>query len=404
MNAIFKLKNQVKHYEWGSPKWIPQLLGAENAAGEPWAELWMGVHPGGPSQALLNTGEIALGNLIAQNPRLYLGEKTLENFGSLPFLFKLLAAAKPLSIQAHPSREQACAGWQRENEQGPAMDSPNRNYRDDNHKPEIICALSPFTAMCGFREPAEIALLLEHFFGALMDGKALRGLKTALAEPGADKALKSFLKTLFSLSAEARQELTGYIRGKNTDFSGEFGEEWKNVVRFAELYPGDPGIIAPLYLNLLKLESGDAVYLSAGVLHAYIDGFGVELMANSDNVLRGGLTPKHVDVDELMGVLDFSPLKPKILKPQRENPSANFSRYITPCREFSLGIMTGRGGKHIPPKGEPAIVIVTEGSVTINAGEREELVLHKGESAFISAEATGVAFTGAYTLYAATLP
>ncbi|GHU55832.1 hypothetical protein FACS189442_3860 [Spirochaetia bacterium] len=329
MNEIFKLKNQVKHYEWGSPKWIPQLLGVENAAGEPWAELWMGVHPGAPSQALLNTGngntEIALGSLIAQNPQRYLGREAEESFGTLPFLFKLLAAAKPLSIQAHPSREQARAGWRRENGQGLAPDSPNRNYKDDNHKPEIICALSPFTALCGFREPAEIAALLEYFFGAIMDGpQGLRGLKAALAEPGdqanpaAPLPLKSFLKALFSLSAETRQELTGYILKTAGAVpadavcpSKKFEAEWKNMVRFAELYPGDPGIIAPLYLNLLKLAPGDAIYLNAGVLHAYIDGFGVELMANSDNVLRGGLTPKHVDVDELIGYWIFPPLNRK---------------------------------------------------------------------------------------------
>ncbi|GHV60164.1 mannose-6-phosphate isomerase, class I [Spirochaetia bacterium] len=435
MNAIFKLKNQVKHYNWGSPQWIPRLLGAENAAGEPWAELWMGVHPGAPSQVVLNDGsrctEITLGGLIAQNPRQYLGKEVSSRV--LPFLFKLLAAAKPLSIQAHPSLEQARMGWRRENERHIPLDSPNRNYKDENHKPEIICALSPFTAMCGFREPEEIAALLEHFFGAVMDGRraprslqqGLRGLKTALAPPADHRnptvvpPLKSFLKALFSLSAETRQELTEYIlKTDKTDLSKEFDagacfpSEWENMVRFAELYPGDPGIIAPLYLNLLKLAPGDAVYLDAGVLHAYIDGFGVELMANSDNVLRGGLTPKHVDVDELMGVLDFSPLKPEILKPQRLHSAAadaGFSRYITPCKEFSLGVLRGTGETQGFPPGKPAIIIVTEGAVKVNAGKKEELILNRGESAFIPAEQSGQAplglsFEGDYTLYAATLP
>ncbi|GHV91818.1 mannose-6-phosphate isomerase, class I [Spirochaetia bacterium] len=463
--AIFKLKNQVKHYDWGSPKWIPQLLGVNNADGEPWAELWMGVHPGAPSLVSSGGGEITLGSLIAEDPRQYLGRDAREQFGSLPFLFKLLAAAKPLSIQAHPSWEQARRGWQRENERHIPSDAPNRNYKDDNHKPEIICALSPFTAMCGFREPREIAALMEIFFGKaprpLQDG--LRGLKTAQAgytagaappamqdglrdlkaalaghtvstEPDAEKALKSFLKALFSLSAETRQELTGYILktaagAKAADKAGpskEFEAEWEIMARFAELYPGDPGIIAPLYLNLLHLAPGDAVYLDAGVLHAYIDGFGVELMANSDNVLRGGLTAKHVDVDELMEVLDFHPLKPEILKPQFVNPAPDgpasaakngFSRYITPCREFSLVVMRGKGGKQAFPGG-PAIIIVTEGSVKISAApdqapaespaprEKEELVLNRGESAFISAGQAPLAwsFEGDYTLYAAALP
>jgi mannose-6-phosphate isomerase len=255
--------------------------------------------------------------------------------------------------------------------------------------------------------------------------QGLWGLKTALEKPmdrtdPAAPPLKSFLKTLFSLSAETRRELTEYIlkTADKTGSSGKFGEEWKNVRRFAELYPGDPGIIAPLYLNLLKLAPGEAVYLSAGVLHAYIDGFGVELMANSDNVLRGGLTPKHVDVDELMGALDFSPLKPEILKPQFSNPAASgqgtgFSRYITPCKEFSLAVMKGDGGKQVFPQEGPAIIIVTEGAVRVSAGETEKLVLRRGESAFILAagedKIAGPAkqsftFEGDYTLYAATLP
>jgi mannose-6-phosphate isomerase len=464
MCVIYKLKNQVKHYDWGSPKWIPQLLGADNTLCEPWAELWMGVHPGAPSQVSIDSGdggsdnrEITLDTLIARNPRLYLGKEVAEEFGALPFLFKLLAAAKPLSIQAHPSLEQARAGWQRENEQGLAQDAPNRNYKDNNHKPEIICALSPFTAMCGFREPGEIVALMEKFFGtaprSLQQG--LLGLKTALAETAMDKeivqgtaaetlavaqslALKFFLKALFSLSKETRQELTAYIRKMDTAPAKECAPEWENIRRFAELYPGDPGIIAPLYLNLLKLAPGEAVYLNAGVLHAYIDGFGVELMANSDNVLRGGLTPKHVDVDELMQALDFHPLKPEILKPQipeakkpkAERPktsSPDFSRYITPCREFSLAVMKSKGERQAFPGG-PAIIIVTQGSVKIIAdsnrgspGENEERVLHQGESAFIPAGETELAelhcrprpgkqsvhalsFEGDYTLYAAVLP
>jgi mannose-6-phosphate isomerase len=438
MKPIYKLKNQVKHYDWGSPAWIPQLLGADNASGAPWAELWMGVHPGAPSQALLNGegggGEIALGALIAQDPRRFLGRG--EPFGDLPFLFKLLAAAKPLSIQAHPSREQARLGWERENERGLAPDAPDRNYRDGNHKPEIICALSPFTAMCGFREPGDIAALMEKFFGAAPRAlrQGLRGLDAALAEPAADRALKAFLKALFGLSPETRQELTAYILKTDNPGGGgrvsgppDTANSWENMRRFAELYPGDPGIIAPVYLNLLKLAPGEAIYLDAGVLHAYIEGFGVELMANSDNVLRGGLTPKHVDVEELMGALDFHPLKPEILTPRLSNSApqsptpggAGFFRYATPCREFSLAVMNGRGGEQAFPGG-PAIIIVTRGSVRISArassGESEELVLCRGESAFIPAgdpnglagperqTGSGLSFEGDYTLYAAGLP
>jgi mannose-6-phosphate isomerase len=398
--ALYKLQNTVKHYEWGSPVHIPVLLGLDNSQGLPWAELWMGIHPGGPSRI---AGGLTLGDLIAAGPERCLGKSAAENFGGLPFLFKLLAAAKPLSIQAHPNLEQAREGWRRENEAGIAPDAPDRNYRDDCHKPEILCALNPFTALCGFRSSEEIdTLLAKYFSGAtpsLQNG--IRSLRRALAEATPHR---DFLKVLFALSSETLQELTDYA--KETVWPDG---EWDLVSRFAERYPGDPGILAPLYLNLLQLAPGEAVYLPAGVLHAYVHGFAVELMANSDNVLRGGLTSKHVDVDELLSILDFHPYRPKILKPQLV--SNDLFRYDTPCREFSLQLMKSQGGTALFPEKGPAIIIVTEGKLRVSTGNSEgpdsgNWTLAKGESAFIPAQETGqpLVFSGAYTLYAAALP
>ncbi|MDR0998871.1 MAG: mannose-6-phosphate isomerase, class I, partial [Treponema sp.] len=277
--AFYKLQNTVKHYEWGSPVHIPALLGADNSRGLPWAELWMGVHPGGPSRI----GGITLGDLIAANPERYLGKPAAKDFGGLPFLFKLLAAARPLSIQAHPNPEQAREGWERENGKGIPLDAPNRNYKDACHKPEILCALNPFTAMCGFRHPEEIGVLLAQCFDGA--SPSLRGgiepLYSALA---GEEPLKAFFNALFALPQETLEELSAYAR--DTALPGGEGDL---VSRFAGLHPGDPGIIAPIYLNLLQLMPGEAIYLPAGVLHAYVHGFAVELMANSDNVLRGGL-------------------------------------------------------------------------------------------------------------------
>jgi mannose-6-phosphate isomerase len=425
-SLLYKLQNTVKHYEWGSPVHIPALLGADNSPGTPWAELWMGVHPGGPSRiagnkALANnpanpsrTGELGLGDLIAANPDRCLGRSAAKKFGGLPFLFKLLAAAKPLSIQAHPNLEQAREGWRRENEKGLPLDAPNRNYKDNCHKPEILCALNPFTAMCGFRPPGEIGSLLAKCFAgaprALREG--IGPLQTALE--GKDP-LKTFLEALFQLSPETLAELTAYARETVLPEG-----EWDLVSRFAGLYPGDPGIIAPLYLNLLQLMPGEAVYLPAGVLHAYVHGFAVELMVNSDNVLRGGLSSKHVDAAELLSILDFNPYRPEILKPR---PIGNgLSQYDAPCREFSLRVMKSRGGTAFFPEKGPAIVVVTEGRLRVNAGDDKNLngenwTLARGESAFIPAQEEDgpdkagpglksgtLAFSGAYTIYIASLP
>jgi mannose-6-phosphate isomerase len=401
--GIVKLKNTVKNYDWGSPQWIPELLGERNISRVPWAELWMGVHPGGPSRLADDPEGELLSQLIEDDPGYCLGEDIEKTFGALPFLFKILAAGKPLSIQAHPNLEQAREGWVRENQEGIALTAPERNYRDANHKPEILCALSPFTAMSGFREAAEIRALLEAFSRdappVLKD--SLKPLLSALAgiEP-----LRTFLSALFGLGPEARRSLSVYAGEQKLEkVYPEHRDEWKLISWFAELYPGDPAVIAPLYLNLIDLEPGEAVFLPAGVLHAYVYGLGVELMANSDNVLRGGLTPKHIDLKELFRVLEFSPHRPRILSPGEDNgKGASVFKYPVPCREFSLSILTG--GENACYESGPSIVMVTQGEVRVsdNSG-REETVLKKGESAFIPAGAVsrGLRFSGRYTLYAA---
>jgi mannose-6-phosphate isomerase len=426
MPEFFKLRNQVKHYEWGSPRWIPRLLQAADEDGRPWAELWMGSHPGAPSLAGAGSGAISLGELIAGDPVWCLGSKGAERYGELPFLFKLLAAEKPLSIQAHPNLAQAREGFARENRAGLAADAPNRNYRDANHKPEIICALTPFTGMCGFREPREILRMLTALAApapvSLREG--LAPLLSSLQEPesrDADgaapantHALRNFFAALFGLSAPARTELTAYILGAaggagDAETGGGLSPlQWELMGRFAELYGGDPALIAPLYLNVFSLRPGEAVFLKAGVLHAYVHGFGIELMANSDNVLRGGLTPKHVDVPELMKVLDFSPHRPAILPA----PSANTGgipacvTYPAPCDEFSLSVMRGTGEEAAFAPAGPAICVVTRGAALIT-GEQDEARLSQGESVFIPAGAPGKIpprFRGNYTIYAAALP
>jgi mannose-6-phosphate isomerase len=414
MMEFWKLNNQVKHYDWGSPVFIPRFM-AYKADDRPWAELWMGSHPGLPSQVSLASGKINLGDLIARDPHRYLGKKTATKYGELPFLFKLLAAEKPLSIQAHPNLAQAREGFERENRAGLALDAYKRSYRDSNHKPEIICALTPFTGMCGFREPVEIRRFLDDFLNPLNADTApeivhegFAPLLQALAIPDTAAALRNFLSTLFGLPPDVRKALTEYILSWGVG-SGEWGveeqqyalEERKLMQNFARLYPGDPAVIAPLYLNVFHLEPGEAIFLDAGLFHAYVHGFGVELMANSDNVLRGGLTAKHIDIPELMKVLEFHPHNPQIIRPE---PNVSCFTYHVPCEEFSLSVMRGNGVdvRTFAPDC-PAICIVTEGELIVS-GSKESIILKQGESVFvppIAASEAALILQGKYTLYMA---
>jgi len=364
MINLYKLPNHIKHYEWGSVNLIPNLLGVAGD-GKPWAELWMDTLP--------------------------------EQYGKLPFLFKLLAAEKPLSIQAHPNLAQAREGYERENRAGLSPNAPNRSYRDKNHKPEIICALTPFTGMCGFRSPDEITRLLSAFNAASAPAlvrESFIPLLQALAMPDSALALRNFLGALFNLSPAARIALTQFVLSVQ-----DGGDEWELVRDLARQYPGDPAIIAPLYLSVFHLEPGEALFLKPGVPHSYIHGFGIELMANSDNVLRGGLTAKHIDVPELMNVLDFNSPQPSIIKPE---PDSCCFTYPAPCAEFSLTVMRGKVGATAQlAQNAPAICMVTEGKVCMG-----DTLLKQGESVFIppAGDEPPLILSGNYTLYAATVP
>ncbi|MCL2381597.1 MAG: mannose-6-phosphate isomerase, class I [Treponema sp.] len=413
--AVFKLQNTVKHYEWGSPEWIPALLGQKNVSRLPYAELWMGAHPAGPSRATLGGKEsVPLPELIAGDPEAFLGTEAAKNSGRLSFLQKVLAAAKPLSIQAHPNRTQAREGFDRENREGIPLDAPDRNYRDSNHKPEILCALTPFVALCGFREAQNINYLLSILSedtGRADNADALRaGFKSLVSalEWEGEHPLKAFLAALFSLDEEARAALGPFIQSRQPRLEKDFPEyrdEWALCSYLAGLYPRDPGIIAPLYLNVVKLAPGQAIYLPPGVLHAYIHGMGVELMADSDNVLRGGLTSKYVDSHELLRILEFSPYTPDILA--IPEPEPEWFTYPAPAEgEFALSVMRGRDSSLPYCQSGASIVLVTEGEAVLSSpaarggGTEVEMVLSKGQSVFIGA-GTSLVFSGTFTAYAA---
>jgi len=321
MKKIYKLSNQIKHYEWGSPSFIPRLLNIENDGNEPYAEMWMGTHKSAPSKVIDNGNAVNLEDIA----------------GELPFLFKLIAVEKPLSIQVHPNKQQAMEGYERENKAGIPIDAPSRNYKDPNKKSEIICAVTPFTLMAGFKEPEMIIASL-----------------------------------------------------------GDFSPEQEKLIKNLESqYPNDGAIYAPLYFNIVTLEPFQAVYIPCGVPHSYISGFGIELMDSSDNVLRGGLTGKHVDIDELMKILKPDPFLPEVITPDSN------SRFYYPCSgtigdDFSLSLIRGRAQTLEINQTENAICVVTEGELNI-----DNMSFKKGESFFISGGESQLKLEGTFSLFTA---
>ena len=379
---MLRLKNPVQPYAWGSPTAIPQLLGVE-PSGAPQAELWLGAHPSAPSEVV---GDGPLDAVIARAPAALLGGPVVARFGpGLPFLLKVLAAAQPLSLQAHPSLAQAKEGFAREEAAGVPRTAAHRNYKDANHKPELICALGPFHALCGFRRVADSVALLRALGLPLADRLEREGLKATLAHvmtlPEAER------KALAASVAEA------CAARPPKGFEAECA--WG--VKLAKQYPGDVGLVGALLLNLVTLQDGEALYLPAGNLHAYLEGLGVELMANSDNVLRGGLTPKHVDVPELLSVLSFEDGPAKVLTPA----GAPEAVYETPAPEFRLSRVDVAGPVTLARRG-PEVLLVTRGEVDVTCGG-EVLDLAQGESVFVGADEDTLELDGEGRVFRATV-
>ncbi|WP_031080826.1 mannose-6-phosphate isomerase, class I [Streptomyces sp. NRRL WC-3549] len=386
-----RLSNTVRPYAWGSTTAIPELLGTE-PTGEPQAEMWMGAHPGAPSRLTRPAGtgtERPLSDVIAADPERELGPAAVRAFGPrLPFLLKLLAAGAPLSLQVHPDLAQAQAGYADEERRGVPADAPHRTYKDTNHKPELVCALTPFEGLCGFRRPAEAAALI----GAL----------------GVD-SLKPYVDLLRAHPEEAalREVLTAILGADPADMARTVEEAAEAAERLggahapyaqiAHHHPGDPGVIAAMLLNHVQLRPGEAMYLGAGVPHAYLDGLAVEIMANSDNVLRCGLTQKHVDVPELLRIVRFEATEPDILRP--EASSTGEELYETPVDEFRLSRYVLPAGADTVDLTAPApqILLCTAGGPRTGG-----LTLAPGEAVFVPAGET-VEVAGAGTLFRATV-
>ncbi|MEJ2658233.1 MAG: mannose-6-phosphate isomerase, class I [Desulfobacterales bacterium] len=400
MIGICLLENIVQEYAWGSYTALPELLGNDSPARVPQAELWMGAHPKAPSMVKWNGKQQSLLELVEKYPKDILGEKVADKFQNrLPYLFKVLAAAKPLSIQAHPSLNQAKDGFERENRLGIPFNAFNRNYKDGNHKPECLCAVSPFWALNGFRKISEMTKLLERICPP--------GIKKTLdflrQQPDSD-GLKHFFNTMMTMDRRSRKRVVDDAV-KNAQTVKDENKAYQWMIDLDKEYPSDIGVFSPVILNLICLEPGQAMFLPAGTLHAYLEGVGIELMANSDNVLRGGLTPKYVDVKELLNVLNFEEHEINILHARRINPCEY--RYETHAEEFALSVITVKTDMsyYSPDERCVEILLCTEGdAVVANFTGNSSVDIKKGMSILIPAAVKKYNIKGDAVLYKAAVP
>lgn len=394
MNKIRKLSNPVQEYAWGSRSAIAGLLGEPVPSPVPQAELWMGTHPKAPSLVEHEDGTVPLTEWIKRDPISVLGPRAAVAFSrELPFLFKVLAAAQPLSIQAHPDMDQAREGFDRENEAGIPLSAPERNYRDPNHKPELICALTPFWALNGFRPPEAILPLADRL-----------GIGELASSIGASSGLARFFTDLMTMDPDRRKRLVGSATEAARALAAHDPVfDW--MVKLSYEFPDDPGILSPIFLNLVRLEPGQAMALPSRRLHAYLDGTGIEIMANSDNVLRGGLTVKHVDVDELVRVLAFEPSDPGVEGPRRVSDTE--SSYRSDAREFLLSrIDVAPPIPHTSSEERTVeILVCTAGSGRIDEMHSGYwLDVERGASFLVPASSGPYKISGEVTLYRASVP
>jgi len=401
MKTISLLKNPIQKYKWGSLTAIPELIGTQ-PSDTPCAELWMGAHPKASSRVFVEKEWILLYDLIKKNPEEILGKFIAEKFNNrFPYLFKVLAAASPLSIQAHPSKEQAAAGFKRENKLKIPFNAGNRNYKDANHKPECICAITPFWALNGFRPVSEILLLTEK-----INSSNLNLLLNILRDQPDNKGLKQFFYSLMTMDENQKKHMIEDIvqyAGSVSDSNPVFQDVFQWIIKLFQAYPFDIGVLFPFFLNLICLKPGQAMFLPAGELHSYLDGLGLELMANSDNVLRGGLTPKHIDISELLKTLNFTSRNIEILQPV---PVSDYeSVYSSAAQEFILSVISvNQNMKNvILINSGVQILFCISGKVRV-LEKNFSMDIQKGESVLVPANVKKYYIQGKGILYKASVP
>ena len=376
-----RLEPARQQYAWGSTAAIPALLGVADD-GAPWAEAWYGSHPAGPARV---AGGDVLSTLIEAEPERLLGEDIIWRFGRrLPFLLKLIAPEQPLSLQVHPSQAQAAEGYALEEEAGIALDHPSRNYKDTNHKPEMVLALTRFQAVAGFRAPRRAVEVL-----AGLDSVLARRMRRTLRLNPTRYGIRQVFSDVVSASTRPTpEEISDLVAEIAARFEAGTSPSLRvdsNVLKMAVTFPGDPGIAAALLLNPVTLQPGEALFVPAGSVHAYISGLGVEVMASSDNVLRAGLTAKHIDVPEMLACVDYVAAPP--VRPAPEYLSRATRAYYAPVDDFELMVTTvvaADGRLPVPGRG-PRILLAVEGAVTL-VTQADTQTLAQGEATLVQAD------------------
>lgn len=397
MAELYPLANRVQHYDWGSTTQIHELLGSV-PDGRPAAELWLGAHPSAPSRVVPADGPgtpESLLDLVRREPDRMLGPRVADEFGPrLPYLLKVLAADRALSLQVHPRPHAARAGFNRENQLGLPPGSPKRSFQDDQHKPEMIVALSEFDALAGLRPPRTVLSLLDGLEGrlvatvreALQADRSTAGVRGAFALLVAARGRPACQEDVDAAVASVRARLRAGSPTERADAT---------VLRLAEQHPGDPGAIASLLLNRVTLEPGQALFLPPGEIHAYVRGLGVEVMASSDNVLRAGLTRKLVDAEALLECASFQPRPPTAPVVQVADGPGHVTTYRAPVHEFALTVADLSAGEtaRLPGHG-PRIVLSLDGAPTVRTEDGTERPLGRGGSCFVPHVAGALEVTG----------
>jgi mannose-6-phosphate isomerase len=398
--AVHLLDNAVQHYGWGSSTRIHELLGTE-PDGRPAAELWLGAHPSAPSTT---ADGVALDALVRSDPEAMLGRRVSDAFGPrLPFLLKVLAAERALSLQVHPRPHAARAGFNRENRLGLPPGSPQRSFHDDQHKPELVVAVSQFEGLAGFRAPRAILALLQG-----LDGPLVAAVRDILAADRSDRGMKQAFARLLAARRDpaCRADIDATVASVQARLAAgsPYDRADATVLQLAEQHPGDPGAIASLMLNRVTLEPGEAMFMPAGQVHAYLSGVGIEIMASSDNVLRAGLTTKLVDEAALVECATFTPAPPVHPALETAGNRGQVHSFRAPVDEFALTVADVDAGEAVAlPAEGPRVVLCLEGKVALEHGEGQTVLRH-GESVFVPHATGAVTVSGEGQLVCAWVP